>query len=114
MSDENDRALSEQEQRQQRTLESASRCVKSGKYLMAFFRIEDGKILCETVYEDFPNADFGRSVGLLYRHLKEQLHQVALQIPDGDGLMETSAVMPQLSGKPKPLVNLFGLSPGQG
>ncbi len=96
-------------------LQGVMRCLLARRYMMAFFRVEQGRIFCDpTVYDDFPNGDFGRAVGLLHKHLCERLDRQTLDVPGESGLIEQAA-KPMAAGPAVlvPKVKLFGEDGGE-
>lgn len=89
-------------------LAAAVRCLLARRYMIAFFRVEQGKLTVEEVFDEFPNGDFGRAVGLMYKHLLQRLDRKTLDVPLADGLLEASSAPMPTAVAPAPRVRLFG------
>jgi hypothetical protein len=72
-------------------LQRVLRCLLSKRWMIACFRVEGGRVWLEpdpVLFHDFPNGDFGVSIGMLYDSIKRFLKTDVLGVPAGSGLSE--------------------------
>lgn len=58
-----------------------ARCMKAGRYLIATFPIEDGRLFCEWVTRDFPKGDFEKAGELMVADLKKKTEDAPEAVP---------------------------------
>ena len=92
-----------------RILQAVVQCLVARRYLIAFFRVEQGRIYCDPpIFDEFPTGDFGRAIGLLYAQLKVTLDRQDLDIPAEHGLLEQAKAPMPTAPALLPKVKLFG------
>jgi hypothetical protein len=100
---------------QNQILQSVIRCLLAKRWMIAFFRVEAGRVWLEPdppLFHDFPNGDFGIAIAMLYESIKRYLKAPVLNVPPACGLTEhkiTDVPMPPAPAPSAvPRVTLFG------